>query len=150
MPSQSSKTPSERSMISGSCFRYVATPCTSTEADIYSCAEIPILILLLNLRRISNTTYIQPRMLWNESSRDISGLRGNIGRELDRRLRSSRGWSRRQSDCFLSWSHTGGFRGVFLIGDSGHEIVPEFGMERGLVAEMHIGDISGHISRFLS
>jgi hypothetical protein len=44
----------------------------------------------------------------------------------------------------------GGSRGVFLIGDSGLEIVPEFGIERGLLGEVQIGVSSGDRSRFLS
>jgi hypothetical protein len=30
------------------------------------------------------------------------------------------------------------------------KIVPEFGMKRGLVAEMQVGVLSGHRSRFIS
>jgi hypothetical protein len=103
-----------------------------------------------NPQAISNTTYIRPRTLWNEFSRDISGLRRNIRRGLDRLLRSSRGCLRRRSDCFLSWGYTGGFWGVCLIGDSGLEIVLEFGLERELVGEMQVEDIFDHRSRFLS
>jgi hypothetical protein len=74
----------------------------------------------------------------------------SIGRGLERRLRSSRGCLRRRSDCSLSWGCTGGPRSVFLIGVPGLKIVPEFGIERGLVGEMHIGVFSGHRSRSLS
>jgi hypothetical protein len=63
MPSQSSKTPSERSMISGSGSRYALTLTQYSETDIYPCAEILIPILPRNPRAISNTTYIQPRPL---------------------------------------------------------------------------------------